>query len=95
MPNVFLTAPLTSKGTWNAAHFSNKTYDDLVAQYVAAIDLDTQRGIAKQIEELLLDETPIIFPYFYYHLSAEQSGVTGAVFTGMGHFDTTKAGFVS
>lgn len=95
VPNVFLTAPLTSKGTWNAAHFSNKTYDDLVAQYVAAIDLDTQRGIAKQIEELLLDETPIIFPYFYYHLSAEQSGVTGAVFTGMGHFDTTKAGFVS
>lgn len=95
VPNVFLTAPLTSKGTWNAAHFSNKTYDDLVAQYVAAIDLDTQRGIAKQIEELLLDETPIIYPYFYYHLSAERSGVTGAVFTGMGHFDTTRAGFVS
>jgi len=95
VPNVFLTAPLTSKGTWNAAHFANPTYDDLVTQYVAAIDLDSQRAVAKQIEELLLDETPIIYPYFYYHLSAERSGVTGAVFTGMGHFDTTKAGFVS
>lgn len=95
VPNVFLTAPLLSDGTWNAAHFANQDYDRLVAQYVAAIDLDSQRAVAKQIQELLLDETPIIFPYFYFHLSAERSGVTGGVFTGMGHFDTTRAGFVS
>jgi peptide/nickel transport system substrate-binding protein len=95
VPNVFLTAPLTSKGTWNAAHFANPDYDKLVADYVAALDLDSQRGVAKQIEELLIDETPIIFPYFYFHLSAERNNVTGAKPTGMGHIDLTQAGFTT
>ena len=36
VPNVFLNAPLTSTGTWNAAHFKNPQYDQLVAQFVAA-----------------------------------------------------------
>ena len=39
VPNVYLEAPLTSKGPWNAAHFKNSQYDSLVKQYVAALDL--------------------------------------------------------
>ncbi|HTW97340.1 MAG TPA: ABC transporter substrate-binding protein, partial [Acidimicrobiales bacterium] len=85
VPNVFLTAPLTSKGPWNAAHFKSSTYDGLVAQYVAAVDLSTQRGLAKKIEQLLLDETPIIYPYFYDYLSATQKNVQGAYPTAIGH----------
>ncbi len=42
VPNVFLNAPLLSDGTWNAAHFKNPTYDNLVKQYTAAVDLQTQ-----------------------------------------------------
>jgi peptide/nickel transport system substrate-binding protein len=95
VPNVFLTAPLTSKGTWTAPHFANPTYDRLVADYVAALDVDAQRSVARQIQELLLDETPIIFPYFYFHLSATTKAVTGAEPTGMGHIDLTRAGFTS
>jgi peptide/nickel transport system substrate-binding protein len=95
VPNVFLTAPLESKGVWNAAHFANANYDKLVAEYVAALDISSQRGIAKQIQELLLDETPIIFPYFYFHLSAQKTNVSGAKPTGMGHIDLAQAGFTS
>jgi peptide/nickel transport system substrate-binding protein len=95
VPNVFLTAPLTSEGTWNAPHFANAEYDRLVADYVAALDLDSQRAVAKQIQELLLDETPIIFPYFYFHLSATTKEVTGAEPTGMGHIDLSRAGFTA
>ena len=49
VPNVFLTSPLqtynatTGTGTWNAAHFANSQYDTLVAQYIAASDLSTQK----------------------------------------------------
>ncbi len=43
VPNVFLNAPLTSNGTWNAAHFKNPQYDQLVAQFVAAIDIASQK----------------------------------------------------
>ena len=95
VPNVFLTAPLTSKGTWNAAHFANSAYDDLVKQYVSASDVPAQKKLAGQIETLLLDQTPIIFPYFYYHMSATKSTVSGVEPTAMGHINVKAAGFKS
>ncbi|HEX9342557.1 MAG TPA: ABC transporter substrate-binding protein [Actinomycetota bacterium] len=95
VPNVFLGAPLTSKGTWNSAHFHNAQYDGLVKQYVAAVDLSSQRAVAKQIETLLLDETPIIFPYFYSHLTATQSNIANVEPTAMGHIRMLQAGFTS
>ena len=94
VPNVFLTSALGSKGPWNAPHFKNPAFDKLVADYVAAFDLDSQRAAAKQIQEMLLDETPAIFPYFYFHLAATKN-VDGVEPTGMGHFDLSQAGFVT
>jgi peptide/nickel transport system substrate-binding protein len=85
VPNVFLTAPLESSGTWNAAHFKNTQYDSLVAKYVAASDLGTQRTIAGQIETLLLAETPIIYAYFYNYLTATAKNVSGVYPTPIGH----------
>ena len=91
-PNLFLQAPLqthnkkTGAGAWNGARFSNPTYDKLSKQYVAATDLVSQRAIAKQIELLLLDQTPIIFPYFYNYLSASQKNVTGIYSTALSQF---------
>jgi peptide/nickel transport system substrate-binding protein len=91
-PNLFLNAPLetynakTGTGAWNAARFNDSAYNKLVKQYVAAVDLPSQRAIAKQIETLLLDETPIIFPYFYNYLSATQKDVTGVYPTALSQF---------
>jgi peptide/nickel transport system substrate-binding protein len=91
VPNVFLTAPLqttnakTGSGAWNAAHFKNADYDRLSAQYIATGDLSTQRNIAAQIETLLLNQTPIIYGYFYNYLTATAHGVTGAYPTAVGH----------
>jgi peptide/nickel transport system substrate-binding protein len=91
VPNVFLTAPLettnakTGTGPWNAAHFANAQYDKLVAQYIAASDLSSQKTLAGQIETLLLEQTPIIFAYFYNYLSATAKNVTGAYPTAIGH----------
>jgi peptide/nickel transport system substrate-binding protein len=83
VPNIFLEAPLqsinasTGQGSWNAAHFDDPTYDTLSKEYVATPDLATQRRLAGQIERLLLDETPIIYAYFYDWLTATQKNVTG------------------
>ena len=84
VPNVFLSAPLLSNGTWNAAHFKNPQYDALVGKYIAALDLQSQRTYAKQIETLLLNETPIIYAYFYNYLSATRAGISGLRVTAMG-----------
>jgi peptide/nickel transport system substrate-binding protein len=91
-PNLFLEAPLqthnkkTGAGAWNGARFSDPAYDKLSRQYVAATDLASQRAIAKQIETLLLDETPIIYPYFYNYLSATQKNVSGVYPTALSQF---------
>jgi peptide/nickel transport system substrate-binding protein len=76
-PNVYLSAPLTSAGTWNAARFKNKEYDGLVKQYVAALDLQAQKSLAGKIENLLLAETPIVYPYWIDGLTASTPNVGG------------------
>jgi peptide/nickel transport system substrate-binding protein len=92
VPNVYLQAPLqtinakTGSGSWNAARFNNPAYDTLSKQFIAAVDLSTQQRIAGQIQTLLLDETPIIFAYFYNYLSAAQKNVTGTYPTAQGQF---------
>ena len=91
VPNVFLTAPLqtinskTGTGAWNAAHFSNAKYDALTKQYIATSDLASQRSIAGQIETLLLEQTPVIYAYFYNFLTASAKNVTGVYPTAVGH----------
>nr|WP_174479554.1 ABC transporter substrate-binding protein [Paraburkholderia heleia] len=83
VPNVFLNAPLTSGGTWNAAHFRNAQYDKLVAQFAATLDVAAQKQVARQIQTLLLDETPVIIPYFYDQLIAQRAVLSGVRFTAL------------
>jgi peptide/nickel transport system substrate-binding protein len=91
VPNTLLSAPLLSDGTWNAAHFKNSDYDALVPQFIGTADLQTQQGISRQIQELLLDETPIIYAYFYQFLSAVASNVSGVVNTAVGQIFLDQA----
>jgi peptide/nickel transport system substrate-binding protein len=91
VPNVLLAAPLKSDGTWNAAHFKNKDYDSLVRQYIGALDLSSQRATAGKIQELLLDETPVLFSYFYNFLTATTKKVAGAQATAMSQLFLDRA----
>ncbi|PBB30523.1 ABC transporter substrate-binding protein [Mesorhizobium sp. WSM3868] len=90
VPNVLLSAPLKSGGTWNSAHFKNKDYDMLVDRYVAAVDLEEQKATAGKIQKLLLEETPIIFGYFADYLTATAKGVTGVQPSPVGHLFLDK-----
>ena len=98
VPNVLLNAALTSKaipskkaGTWNAAHFKNKKYDALVKSYAAALALADQRKYAKQIELLLLDQTPVIIPYFYNSIDAGSKKIKGYDSDQLGEIYLSKA----
>ncbi|TGS17982.1 ABC transporter substrate-binding protein [Mesorhizobium sp. M2E.F.Ca.ET.209.01.1.1] len=91
VPNVYLAAPLKSDGTWNAAHFKNKDYDQMAASYIAALDLEAQKATAGKIQKLLLEETPVVFGYFYDYLTATAKGVTGVQPTAMSQLFLEKA----
>jgi peptide/nickel transport system substrate-binding protein len=95
VPNLFLVAQLSSKGVWNAAHFKNPTYDGLMKDYISALDIGAQRAAAAKIQNLLLDETPNLYTYFYYFLTGTKKNVGNVEVSAMGHYDITKAGFTS
>jgi peptide/nickel transport system substrate-binding protein len=77
VPNVFLNAAYTTHGSWNAAHFHDPAYDKLFKQYVSAVDLQTQKRMAGRIETLLLEQTPLIIPYYIDGLTATTKSVQG------------------
>ena len=64
VPNVIASSTLSSKGIWNGAHYTNKEFDGLLKSYVAAISLRDQRKYSRQMQVLLLHDTPVILPYF-------------------------------
>jgi peptide/nickel transport system substrate-binding protein len=84
IPNVFLTAPLVSGGPWNQSHYANPVYDSAVKSYIGAADLQTQRKYAKQIEGILLRDTPVVFSYFYNYVAAGTAKVKGYQPEGLG-----------
>ncbi len=92
VPNVLLGAPLKSNGTWNSAHFRNKRYDKAVDDYAAALDIESQRTTANQIQTLLLDEVPIQYPFFSFYLTAVKKTIGGVEPTATGHLDLRSAG---
>jgi len=84
IPNVFLTAPLVTGGAWNQSHYANPAYDSAVKSFIGAADLTSQRKYAKQIEGLLLRDTPVVFAYFYNYVAAGTSRVKGYQPEGLG-----------
>jgi peptide/nickel transport system substrate-binding protein len=84
VPNAYLTAQLRSDGVRNASHWKSKEFDALYDKYVAEADEAKQQELAGQIQEYLLEETPIIYPYFGQYLTANLSTVSGVVPTAMG-----------
>lgn len=93
VPNVFLSAPLQSDGVWNSSQFSNSTYDKLVDDFISAVDLNSQRRYAKEIQELLLDETPIIISFFVRRTDVVKPTVVGWQPTGTVTFDLSRVGY--
>jgi peptide/nickel transport system substrate-binding protein len=77
VPNVFLTSALETKGVWNAAHYSNKKFDAGVKSFLGAATFDDQDKYAVILQKILLHDTPVIFPYFYYYLAAGTPSVSG------------------
>jgi len=82
VPNTYLIAAFSTlsksgAGVWNAAHYSNKTFDADVKSFLAATTFKAQSKWATAMEEILLHDTPVIIPYFYYYLAAGSKSVKG------------------
>ena len=79
VPNVLLTSALPDRsGVWNAAALlEQEVRRGSSKSFLGAIALKDQRKYARQIETILLHDTPVIFPYFYNYLAAGSKPVKG------------------
>ena len=77
VPNLFFNIQLKTGANINSARFANKEFDTLADQFAAEVDLQSQRAISKKIHQLLLDETPMIYPAFKDQLSLSQTYIEG------------------
>jgi peptide/nickel transport system substrate-binding protein len=95
VPNVYLNSQLQSDGIWNSAHIKSPQLDKLISAYEAAVDLPSQRKAAGKIQTYLLDETPLIYAYFYNFLAATKPNVTGIIPRRGGQLFLAHAGLTS
>jgi peptide/nickel transport system substrate-binding protein len=68
-PDVYLNAALSTKGIWNSSQYSSPDFDAAFSEYQAAIDVNAQKAACKKIETILLEDTPIVLPYFYNYIT--------------------------
>jgi peptide/nickel transport system substrate-binding protein len=85
VPNVYLTSAFMTKGVWNASHWSNKQFDAAAKSYISAISLKDQRKYERQMQLILLHDTPAILPYFQNYLQALRKNVENYVGDASGH----------
>jgi peptide/nickel transport system substrate-binding protein len=75
VPLTYLNAALRSGGVWNAARYHNKKFDAAINSFQAAASLKDQKKYARQIEQQLLADTPVIYSYFYNYIAATSKRV--------------------
>ncbi|MGI8861809.1 MAG: ABC transporter substrate-binding protein [Gaiellaceae bacterium] len=83
VPLSYLNAGLKSGGVWNSARYASKSFDKMLANFIGAPDLAGQRKYARQLQQKLLADTPVIFAYFYNFIAATSPKVRGYVPGGM------------
>jgi peptide/nickel transport system substrate-binding protein len=93
-PDIFLNATLKSTGTWNASHFKNPQYDSLLLDYSKAHDLQSQRIASGKIQNLLLDETPVIISYFSQYSRITSAKIQGVRFTAISQLFLDRVSFL-
>ncbi len=83
IPTTYLNAGLKSGGVWNSARYRSRAFDRILANFTGAPDLAGQRRYARQLQQQLLRETPVIYAYFYNFIAATGQNVRGYVPGGM------------
>lgn len=78
-PSQYLTTAYVTDSVWNASHWSNPEFDELVAELDAELDFERRKEIALQIQEIMTEEVPAIIPFFINGVTFVRSNVQGYV----------------
>jgi peptide/nickel transport system substrate-binding protein len=90
-PDVYFGRALQTDGDWNSSNYASADFDRLFTEYQAAVDVDGQKNAVGQIQTLLHEDAPALYPFFFDYLSGHDSSVSGVAVTALGHIQLQKA----
>jgi peptide/nickel transport system substrate-binding protein len=73
----FLDLAYHSEGIWNESHYSNARLDELIDSARGSLDQDKRIAIYKEIQQLFLDDGPVVVPYFFAQFMVLASNISG------------------
>ena len=94
-PDVYFGRALETDGDWNSSNYTSPDFDRLFAEYQAAIDVAGQKAAVGQIQKLLHEDAPALYPFFFDYLSGHDASVSGVQVTALGHMQLQKASIAS
>jgi len=89
-PSQYLATAYVTGAVWNASHWSNPTFDDLVAQFDTELDFAKRQDLARQLATIMTEEVPAIIPYFIQNVMFVRANVQGYVPDGIGLRDLRR-----
>jgi ABC-type transport system substrate-binding protein len=79
--NVFINVVFNSKSSQNYSRFSNSQFDQLVASAAREPDQAKQLQLYNQAQQILVDEAPALFVYYYGRFRLVKPYVKDLIFT--------------
>ncbi len=89
VPQLYLDLAYHSEAPWNESHYSDARVDELIELARASLDQAERAAAYKEIQQILLDEGPVVVPYFsaqFMVLASHVSGVALHPFAGRTNF---------
>ena len=77
VPQLYLDLAYHSEAPWNESHYSNARVDELIEIARASLDQDERAAAYKEIQQILLDEGPVVVPYFFAQFMVLASNISG------------------
>ncbi len=69
-PQFYLDVMLSCDAVWNESHYCNPELDELIATSGSSLNEDERIEAYHEIQRLLIEEGPIIIPYFFAQFGA-------------------------
>ncbi len=90
-PDVFLGSALATGGVWNSSNYSNPEFDARLSDYRQSVDVAGQTEAIGAIQQILWEDVPAVYPYFFNYLSGHDESVSDMQSTALGHTILSQA----
>jgi peptide/nickel transport system substrate-binding protein len=90
-PDIYFGRALQTDGDWNSSNYASAEFDALFNQYQGAVDVAGQKAAVGEIQKLLHEDAPALYPFFFDYLSGHDKSVSGVQVTALGHMQFQNA----